>query len=127
MFPPLLQVALLLAPVSSPPRCEPATSSEPAELTDGLVHASFGPGNGALTSLRNMLRVDSLGGEELLASVDEPEGNPFRLVLAPQRLPPAANVTGAPYGDPSYADSPWPDGALGGTFADARDFQMISS
>ena len=53
-------------------------------------------------------------------------GNPFRLLLSPTRIPPAADVTGSPYGDPSFADSPWPDGALGGTFVDAYAFTVVS-
>jgi hypothetical protein len=116
---------LLVAPVSggSTPRCAAATSTAPAELSDGSLRAAFGPGHGALTSLQNLRLVDG----ELLADVHDPEGNPFRLVLGPQRQPPSVDITGAPYGDPSYAVSPWPDGALGGAFADAHEFQMVGS
>ena len=119
MATPLLLAALLHA-TTPPPRCTPATGATPAELAGGSVSAAFGPGHGALTSLAG-------AGGELLAGAAQPQGNPFRLVLGPRRPPPAADITGAPYGDPSFADSPWPDGALGGAFADARDFRLVGS
>ena len=108
------------------PRCR--ASADEATLSDERVSISFGFSHPAahaglvLTRLANGVT----GHNYLAGGVNAAGGNPFRLLLSPTRIPPAADVTGSPYGDPSFADSPWPDGALGGTFVDASAFTVVS-
>ena len=95
----------------------------PHTLSGGAVRASFGGAGrgGALTELQNLGT-----GTNYLSPAADAGGNPFRLVLGPTRVPPAAQVY-SKYGDPSFSDVPWPAGALGGTFADAANFTIVSA
>ena len=118
---------LLAASAVAAPRCV-VEKGGVAHLSDGMVQAAFDGSSGALASLKNLATgAEYLSGGPSGLAAQGREGNPFRLVLAPQRLPPAAEPTGGPYGDPSFSDSPWPDGTLGGTFLDARDFNRSSA
>jgi hypothetical protein len=120
----LVALGAAIGTAAGPASCT-SSGTEP-QLADSTISVRFGPGHGGLAALVNLATGKSYL-ERRAGESSATEGNPFRLVLAPERVPPAAEVTGAPYGDPSFADSPWPDGALGGSFADASEFTLLSA